>query len=493
MGARSPSAAPDAQAYTSTMRKLAVLTMLFTTSSTAFAAIQAADTRSSVVSAGRNLVASAPDSGISRARAQGWMDHLAGISLDDLPDSLAMQADAQRRLAYLEGWSSGATGLRRSEAIDREIESLLATRFEEDPCSQIHVWEQGVADPSKPWVPPASTSDLVRRPFWNSPRIPADRIAAEGSAENIREMLEAATDAERPAVLAAILANDAEKRHPELGAVLDVAIPDDDLLRGSVVFELARRRATTALADFLRTHPTTIAVPGIYSPAISALALDDPATALELGRGREIMSRIPSRGSVSVLGSLADGLAASDPAAAFAEIENAGQLDTRLHWILAIADDVSPEDLDPLEERGPLTDVTSFRTLRADLLPPSLARGIVDRDAAAALFAHLARNGRWELVDSFLMPNTTDADRPTDSWLPYRLDILSRAFVIADFPPENWIQLFEQLPRLRSIDGQAAGLHAVADGYLRLHGERPMPPQVKRALDQAMIDIALNG
>ena len=85
----------------------------------------------------------------------------------------------------------------------------------------------------------------------------------------------------------------------------------------------------------------------------------------------------------------------------------------------------------------------------------------------------------------------TAPDRDADSWLPQRLDILSRAFAIAEFPPETWNQLLEQLPRLGSIDAQMAGLHGISEGYLSRHADRPMPASVKRALDDASIEIAM--
>ena len=114
------------------------------------------------------------------------------------------------------------------------------------------------------------------------------------------------------------------------------------------------------------------------------------------------------------------------------------------------------------------------------------ARGV---DGVKVVARHLVA----EALGCDVMDLFTDPDRPADTWLPYRLDILSRAFAIAGFPPENWNQLFEQLPRLRSIDAQMAGLHGIAAGYLSRHGDRPLPASVRRAVDEASIDIAING
>ena len=452
-----------------------------------------AASRATLAQAGRSLVDSASDSAVARARAEGWLDHLAGITQEDLNAHLAEQATPAGRMAYLEGWTSGEHGLRRSPELDWEVMDLLAASHAEDPAARIHAWSAATSDPAQTWIPPEPTAMLVRRPFWNSVDTVADRIAAHGSTTNIVEMLEASTDAERPVVIAAVLAQDGRDRDPDIAAALADAMPEDHLVRGAVAQELAKRRASKALATFLLTYEDTLAVPGIYAQTIAALALDDPSAALEIGRGRDVMRRIPSRGSASVFGSLAVGLAASSPEEAFIDLQEAGQLDARLLWLLALADDVPVEKLDPAMERGPLTEVKSFRTLGPNMLVPLLANGVVDRDAAASVFAHLASNGRWELVDSFLNPNTTESDRPADTWLPYRLDILSRAFAIAEFPPENWNQLFEQLPRLRSIDAQMAGLHGIAEGYLTRHGDRPLPASVKRTLDEASIDIAING
>ena len=71
------------------------------------------------------------------------------------------------------------------------------------------------------------------------------------------------------------------------------------------------------------------------------------------------------------------------------------------------------------------------------------------------------------------------------------LDFLMCMASDADVDPVN--DLFSELRRLRSIDGQMAGLHGVAHGYLSLHGDRPMPDAVRRALENASIDMAVGG
>lgn len=457
------------------------------------AALSDDDPRATLIAAGRSLVDSAPDSDVSRARAQGWLDHLAGVEEEGLGRGLAAQATADGRLAYLEGWTSADAGLDRSPDLDGRVMVVLAGAFPDDEIARVHAWADAMSDPNVAWVAPDSPSDLIKRPFWNSPVTAADRIAATGSSANIVEMLKGSTDATDPVVVAATIAHDADRRHPDVRAALAESIPQDPLRRSAIAVELAGRRSPERLTQFLRDHPDTIEIPGVYARMISALAMDDPTTALEIGRGRELMRRMPTRGAMSVMGSLALGLAESDPEAAIEDLASAGQADTRLIWTLALAGDIPPEKLDPPLGRGPLTDVKSFRTVRANMMIPALATGIVDRDAAAAVFAHLARNGRWDLVGSFLRPNTTQPERAADSWLPYRLDILSRAFAIAELPPETWNDLFSELRRLRSIDGQMAGLHGVAHGYLSLHGDRPMPDAVRRALENASIDMAVGG
>ena len=478
----------DRQKYTCGMTILAAMCLFLSVQTV----LSEDDPRTALVVAGQSLVNSAPDSDVSRARAQGWLDHLAGIEEENLGPGVTAQATPDGRLAYLEGWTSAEAGLNRSPDLDERAMVVLADAFPNDEVARVHAWTKMMSDPTVTWVAPNAPSDLTQRPFWNSSDTPADRIAATGSSANIVQMLKGSSDATYPAVVAATIAHGADQRHPDVRTVMVESMPQDPLRQAAIAFELARRRSPEHLTRFLREHPNILRIPGVYARTMSALALDDPETALEIGRGRETMQRLPTRGPMSVMGSLAYGLAASDPEAAIEDLASSGQADTRLIWILALADAIPPDKLDPPLGRGPLTDVKSFKTIRANMIVPTLATGIIDRDAAAAVFAHLARNGRWDPIGSFIRPNTTQPERAADSWLPYRLDILSRAFALAELPPETWSSLFSELGRLRSIDGQMAGLHGVARGYLSLHGDRPMPDVVKMALEKASIDMAVS-
>ena len=445
--------------------------------------------------ASRALVDSTTVSPLIRARATG---HLAAMSGDATRISSGLRAclDERSRLAYLDAaLAGGSRSFDRLDARNRALE-MLATTAPEDRAPRIERElrriENEHAEGSVNWGS-LTTADLVWRPFTWSPESPVDRLARLSPSMR-RTLIELEDPGPRSEIIAAVLAGiPVESTEERREIILDLDL-DGAVMGPAVMRDLARRRATDAMTELASATPAVLSVPAVRIATAAWIARDRPDMALRMIGGEDNISRLPGIGQSFLRRGLAEGLRGDpDPELWKLEVAQIGQTDDRLEAMLALAtmhpDDADPAEIDP--ERT-FEEVKSMRTLTPGRVASAIEQDLTDRDTAIQALADLLLTGRYDLAFSFLAPNTTEPTRKADHWLPVRIGLLGEALADADAAPDAWIPLVVSVKRLGRLDGQTAALRAIHESYDRVHGDADLPDDLRRTLDDTLIEIAID-
>lgn len=457
------------------------------------AAAEAPDPPDRFGKAAEGLAGSTDSTPVIKARA---LAHLAAMSADPTAaeDGLRACENERSRLAFLDALLAGGSRSFDPVAAESEGIAMLSSTNADDRAARLHLEVRRIESER-----PGSTiswgtlnlDDLSWRPFTWSLDTSADRIARI-SPEYRVALLELDGVAGRPEILAAVLAAASKESSEEFEEIVE-AMDLDALLAGpSLVRELARRRAVTALLDLIALRPDLIRLPAVRITAADVIARTRPDEAIRLLGGEANIGRLPSPSQTMLRRSLAEGLR-DDPDQELwrLEIVQSGQLDDRLDAMLALDGRRNDEDQSPDRDRS-FEEVKSLRTLGAGRVVTSIEQGLTDRDDAIRALADLYLTARFETAYSFLKPNTTDPGRPADQWLPVRIALLGEALADSDASTDAWIPLIQSLERLDRLDAQLAAIRALRASHGRIHGDRDLSDDVRMTLDNALLEIAID-
>jgi hypothetical protein len=365
--------------------------------------------------------------------------------------------------------------------------SLLATTHPQDPAVILDRTVTAIesAEGENVDLGALRPSDLGHRPFTATPDAICDRLAKGRGVPAALAMLDLADLGTLPEVVASVLAADLDGDEA-VASRLEALDHGSTGIGPTVIFELARRGSGAAVDRYVRAHPESVALPGVRTAAIAAVASVDPDAAIAIAGSVEVLDRLPGAGRTAVRMALARALAGTDPDAAWDQANEAGQLDDQIIAFMAAR---SPDE-DPGRM---LDDVKSLRTIAPGRIVAELMQGRLDRETAAESLADLFRTGRYDLAYTLLIPNTTEASRPADQWLPTRIGLLAEALARASASPDAFIPLLQSVARLHGVDAQIEALDAIASGLTALDPHADLPEPLRAVLADVLVAIALRG
>ena len=495
---------PQAVAYTSTPMKTVLSTrsrrlptialgLMGILSISSIAGAQAPDPPDRFGNAARGLAGSTNATPVIKARA---LAHLAAMSTDPkaVEDGLRACENERARLAFLDALLAGGSRSFDPATAESEAITMLSSMHSDDRAARLdrevrRIESEWPGDPIS-WGT-LSLDDLGWRPFTWSPGIPADRLARIAP-EGRTALLGIDGVAGRPRIIAAVLAAAAEESSDEFEAIVEALELDAVIIGPSIVRELARREAVTALFDLAALRPDVIRLPAVRITAAATIARTRPDLAIQMLGGEANIIRLPGPSQAMLRRSLAEGLRDDpDQERWRSEIAQAGQLDDRLDAMLALEGRRDEGDEFPNRERS-FEEVKSLRTLGAGRVATAIERGLTDRNDVIRALTDLYLTGRFDLAYSFLDPNTTDPGRPADQWLPVRLALLGEALADSEASTDAWIPLIESLERLDRLDAQLAAIRALRASHGRIHGDRDLSEDVRLTFDNALLEIAID-
>ena len=420
------------------------------------------------------------------AISMGWLDSLA-----DTPPPLS---DRLTEFDDLATWKAYLNARFEAESLTaRFVGPLAAEAASTVPADWAHGCELTIAIEGVLELPVSQTDGcpdldpLFRLGPTHPPVI--DRLADVLDCRTLAGIFDDSDSITRPTVAAAILHSG---RCPDLRIrILDTASSNLDF-ETALLIELAERASADAMLALISRRPEVLGRVGIRAAAAEGLArsgrLDET---MQLLMGEEGLDSLPASSSGRIRVSMVVAATkAGDRARSEIVMKKLNRGDTQILARMILDDPARTSRTDPAST---LEGLTSMRLVRPMQWKEFLIRHPEARTSMVRVLADLVRSGRAGLALMLLKPNDMASNTGGDSWFEDRIGLLSDAFAMAKAPADDWAPLVEAVARLRSTAAQAEALTGIGRGLDLAHPNEPLTPSVRRALDQALIQITLKG
>lgn len=422
----------------------------------------------------------------AKAIATGWLDSLPAV-----PPLLSA------RLAEfddLSTWKAYLNARIEAEALAGRFTAPLVTEAASTvPADWPHACELRIAIEGLLELPASQFEgcpdlDPLFRLGPNHPPV-IDRLADVMDCRALAGIFDRADSLTRPTIAAAILHSG---RCLDLRVrILDTTSPSLDF-ETALLIELADRSSADAILALLDRRPEVLSRVGIRAAAAEGLARAGRLDAtMELLLSEEGLNSLPTKTSDGIRVNMAVAAAtAGDRARADAIATNIKRGDAQILARIVLDDPSRNTRNDPATTLEGLNSLRLVRPMQwAAFLnaQPQMRAGVV------RVMADLVRSGRTGILLMLLTPNDMAPNTGGDLWFENRIGLLSDGFAMANAPADAWIPLVKAVARLQSTAAQAEALTGIGRGLERAHPDEPLPPAVRQALDQALLDITLGG
>ncbi|MDE0889337.1 MAG: hypothetical protein OSA40_07755 [Phycisphaerales bacterium] len=422
----------------------------------------------------------------SRAIATGWLDSLS-IAPPPLSERLAEFDDLPTWKAYLNARfeAESLTG-RFLSPIVAEAASTVPANW--DRACELKIAIEGVLKLPASQVEGCLDLDpLFRLGPTHAPII--DRLAEVIDCRGLAKIFDGADAVTRPTIAAAILHSG---RCPDLRTrILDTTSQNLDF-ETALLIELTDRSSGDALLALLARRPEVLGRVGIRAAAAQGLArsgrLDET---MELLMGEEGLNSLPANSSAGIrVNMVVAAVESGDRASAIAVAKKINRGDMQILVRLVLDDDRGGPNGDPAKT---MEGLNSLRLVRPMQWKEFLLHQPQLRTSVVRVLADLVKSQRSALAMMLLTPNDMAPNTGGDLWFEDRIGLLSDALAMAKAPADTWIPLIEAVARLRTPAAQAEALTGIGRGLDLAYPGEPLPPSVRRALDQTLIKITLKG
>ena len=422
----------------------------------------------------------------SNAMAMGWLDSLTDTPTP-LSDRLAEFDDLAIWKAYLDArFEAESLTARFVGPLAAEAASTVPEDW--DHGCELRIAIEGILELPASQIDGCPELDPLFRLGPTHPPV-IDRLADVLDCRDLAEIFDGSDSITRPTIAAAILHGG---RCPDLRTrILDTTSPSLDF-ETALLIELAERASADAMLALIARRPEVLGRVGIRAAAAEGLArsgrLDET---MQLLMGEEGLDSLPASSSGGIRVSMAvAAMEAGDRARSAAVMKKLNRGDTQILARMILDDPVRTSRTDPAST---LEGLTSMRLVRPMQCKEFLIRNPQARTSMIRVLADLVRSGRTGIALMLLNPNDMAPNTGGDSWFEDRIGLLSDAFAMAKAPADDWVPLVEAVARLRSAAAQAEALTGIGRGLDLAYPNQPLTPSLRRALDQALIEITLKG